>query len=335
MRAYVVRGQGLDAITSVQLAQPKPLPNQILLKMQAACLNYRDLTVALGRYGKIPPDLIPLSDGVGEVVEVGDLVTRVKVGDRVAGIFMQGWIGGRLDTAKSRTALGGAIPGMLAEYVALHDEGVVPVPEHLSAEEAATLPCAAVTAWNALFDAGSVGAGDTVLVQGTGGVSIFALQFARMAGARVLATTSQDSKIAKLHELGAAETVNYKTQPEWDRWAFEKTGGKGVDHVVEVGGPGTLGKSLRAVRMQGEVSMIGVLTGLAGEVPTFEIVRKHLRVLGIYVGSRQMFEDMNRAIALHKLRPVIDRVFPFNEAQDAYRHLESGKHFGKVVIGFK
>jgi NADPH:quinone reductase-like Zn-dependent oxidoreductase len=334
MRAYVIRGQGLDAITTVELPRPKVESHQVLLKMRAASLNYRDLTVALGKYGKIAPELVPLSDGAGEVVEVGDRVTRVKVGDRVAGIFMQGWLAGRVDAAKSKTALGGALPGMLAEFVALDEQGVVTFPEHLSFEEAATLPCAGVTAWNALFETGSVGPGDAILVQGTGGVSVFALQFARMAGARVLGTSSQDEKLAKLKELGASETVNYRTRPEWDRWAFEMTGGVGVDHVVEVGGSGTLAKSLRAVRFHGEVSMIGILTGVSGEIPTVDILRKHIRVLGIYVGSREMFESMNRAIALHRLKPVIDRVFPFAEAVDAYRHLESGKHFGKIVIAF-
>ncbi len=303
--------------------------------MKAASLNYRDLLVAKGLYGgPLPADLIPLSDGVGEVVETGQQVQRVQPGARVAGIFMQEWWSGRLDAAKSKSALGGALPGVLAEYVALDEQGVVTVPDHLSDEEAATLPCAAVTAWNALFVAGRVQAGDTVLVLGTGGVSIFALQFALLAGARVLATSSSDAKLARLRALGAADGTNYRTHPDWDRWVFEVTGGVGVDHVVEVGGPGTLARSLRALRYQGEISLIGVLTGIAGEVPTVHILHKHVRVLGIYVGSREMFEAMNRAIALHRLRPVVDRVFAFEEAVEAYRYLESGQHFGKVVIRF-
>jgi NADPH:quinone reductase-like Zn-dependent oxidoreductase len=250
----------------------------------------------------------------------------------VAGIFMQGWVEGRLDAAKSKTALGGAIPGVLAEYVAFDQQGLVHIPEHLGYEEGATLPCAAVTAWNAQFVTGTVGAGDSVLVQGTGGVSVFAAQFAHMAGARVLATSSSDEKLARLRQLVGGEGVNYKTNPDWDKWAAGATGGVGVDHVVEIGGPGTLGRSLSAVRVHGEVSMIGVLTGMAGEVSTASILSKHVRVLGIYVGSRAMFEEMNRAIALHKLRPVVDRVFPFDQAADAYRHLKSARHFGKVVI---
>ena len=306
----------------------------MLVRVRAASLNYRDLMIAEGRYGGggTPPDLIPLSDGAGEVVEVGEGVTRVKAGDRVAGIFMQGWVEGRLDAAKSATALGGSINGVLAEHVLFDQHGLVHIPEHLSFAEAATLPCAAVTAWNALFVSGTVKAGDVVLVQGTGGVSVFAAQFAHAAGARVLATSSSDQKLAKLRALVGADGVNYKANPDWDRWALERTGGAGVDHVVEVGGPGTLGRSLGAVRIQGEVSMIGVLTGASGDVPTAAMLMKHVRVLGIYVGSRAMFEQMNRAITLHKMRPVVDRVFAFDEAVAAYRHLASGRHFGKVVI---
>ena len=333
MRAYVIKGRSLDAITSADLPRPVPTRGQVLVRVRATSLNYRDLMIAGGRYGGAAPDgLVPLSDGAGEVVVVGEGASRVRVGDRVAGIFMQGWVEGRLDAAKSATALGGSVPGVLSEYVAFDQQGLVRVPEHLSYEEAATLPCAAVTAWNALFVSGTVKAGDAVLVQGTGGVSVFAAQFARAAGARVLATSSSDEKLAKLRGLVGAEGVNYRSNPDWDKWAAEATAGVGVDHVVEVGGPGTLGRSLNAVRIQGEISLMGVLTGVAGEVPTAALLRKHVRVLGIYVGSRTMFEDMNRAITLHKLRPVVDRVFPFAEAVGAYRHLESGRHFGKVVI---
>jgi NADPH:quinone reductase-like Zn-dependent oxidoreductase len=333
MKAYQTRGDRLDRLAVAETPRPTVGPRQVLLKMRAASLNYRDLLVASGRYGHLPGPIVPLSDGVGEVVELGEGASRVAVGDRVAGIFMQGWESGRIDSDKARTALGGAIPGVLAEFVALDERGVVAVPDHLSDEEAATLPCAGVTAWNALFESGSVRAGDNVLVQGTGGVSIFALQFARMAGARVLATSSHDEKLVKLRDLGASEVTNYRTDPEWGRWASGLTGG-GVDHVVEVGGPQTLAQSLKAVRYHGEISLIGVLTGVSGEVPTMDVLRKHVRILGIYVGSREMFEAMNRAIALHKMRPVVDRVFGFDEAADAYRYLESGQHFGKVVIRF-
>lgn len=334
MRAFMIKGNGPDAVKPVDLPEPRPGPGQVLVRVRAASLNYRDLMIAGGRYGPggPPADLIPLSDGAGEVVEVGGGVTRVKAGDRVAGIFMQGWVEGRLDAAKSATALGGSVNGVLAEYAVFDQQGLVHVPAHLTFEEAATLPCAAVTAWNALFVSGAVKAGDVVLVQGTGGVSVFAAQFANAAGARVLATSSNDEKLARLNDLVGADGVNYRANSDWDRWAVEATGGVGVDHVVEVGGPGTLGRSLNAVRIQGEVSMIGVLTGVGGDVPTAAMLMKHVRVLGIYVGSRAMFEDMNRAIALHRLRPVIDRVFPFEAAADAYGHLASGRHFGKVVV---
>jgi len=312
---------------------PEPGAGQVLVRVRAASLNYRDLLVAKGLYNpKLPLPIVPLSDAAGDVVAVGTGVEYVKPGDRVAGIFMQGWLAGALTDAAAKTALGGAIPGVLAESVVLQEDGVVAIPPHLSYEEAATLPCAAVTAWHALFEEGRPSAGDTVLVQGTGGVSLFALQFARMAGARVIATSSSDEKLARVKELGASDVINYKTTPDWDRAARELTRGMGVDHVIEVGGAGTLSKSLRAVRSSGRISLIGVLSGGAGEIGLFPALMKNVRIQGIYVGSRAMFEAMNRAIAFHQLRPVIDRVFSFEEAPAALRHLESGAHFGKIVI---
>jgi NADPH:quinone reductase-like Zn-dependent oxidoreductase len=274
---------------------------------------------------------VPLSDGAGEVAAVGPGVTRVKVGDRVAGCFLQGWLAGELTDAKARTALGGGGPGMLAERVVLSEDGVVHVPAHLSFEEAATLPCAALTAWHALVSAGGLIAGDTVLIQGTGGVSLFALQFANMQGARVIATSSSDVKLQRVRELGASDGINYETTPEWQDRARELTGGVGVDHVVEVGGAGTFNRSLKAVRTGGRISLIGVLAG-AGEVNLTPILMKGVCVQGIFVGSREMFEAMNRAVALHKMRPVIDRVFAFTEIREALRYLESGAHFGKVCL---
>jgi NADPH:quinone reductase-like Zn-dependent oxidoreductase len=256
----------------------------------------------------------------------------VKVGQRVAGIFMQKWLAGELTETAARSALAGAIDGVLAEYDVLHESGVVPVPEHLSDEEAATLPCAAVTAWHGLITEGQVTAGDSVLVQGTGGVSLFALQFARLVGARVVITSSSDDKLRRAREMGAAEAINYKATPEWGDRVRELTGGRGVDHVVEVGGAGTLGQSLKAVRTGGRISLIGVLTGGTGQVNPLPVLMKGVRVQGIFVGSRDMFEAMSRAIALHTLRPVVDRVFPFAEAVEAYRYLESAAHFGKIVI---
>ncbi len=247
---------------------------------------------------------------------------------------MQGWISGEITPAAAATALGGAIDGMLSEKVVLSEEGLVRIPEHLSFEEASTLPCAAVTAWNGLVEKGGLKAGETVLVQGTGGVSLFALQFAKMFGARAIATSSSDEKLERALTLGASDGINYKKNPGWDERALELTGGRGVDHVVEVGGPDTLNGSLSAVRMGGGIYMIGVLTGISGEVNTALILRKSVRVQGIYVGSRAMFEAMNRAISLNELRPVIDRAFSFEEVPDALRHMESGAHFGKIVVRF-
>jgi NADPH:quinone reductase-like Zn-dependent oxidoreductase len=336
MKVWEVQSkEGLDALTLVERPEPQPKAGQVLLKMRAASLNYRDLLTVKGAYGskqKLP--FVPFSDGVGEVVAVGDDVTRVKVGDRLAGIFMQTWLEGQFSPDKSKSALGGAIDGILAEYVTLHEDGVVHVPEHLSDEEAASLPCAAVTAWNALTTDGKLKAGDTVLVQGTGGVSLFALQFAKIMGAQVIATSSSDLKLDKLKQLGASEVINYKTTPNWDEKVWELTNEVGVDHIIEVGGAGTFNKSLRAVRYGGYIGLIGVLTGFSADVSTTSILHKGITVQGIYVGSRAMFEAMNRAIALHNIKPIVDRVFPFEEARQALEYMESGAHFGKIAVRF-
>jgi NADPH:quinone reductase-like Zn-dependent oxidoreductase len=323
---------GIDNLNVTERPDPRLGPGQVVLKMRAWSLNYRDLLLVTGRYNpRLRFPVTPLSDGVGTVVAVGDGVTRVKVGDRVAGIFMQQWLCGELTEAKARSSLGGGgAEGMLAEQVLLHQDGVVHVPGHLSDEEAATLPCAAVTAWHALITAGNLQPGDSILTQGTGGVSLFALQFAKLAGARVLITSSSDAKLARALQMNASDGINYKTTPEWEKRVRELTG-EGVDHVVELGGAGTLGKSLKAVRTGGRISLIGVLSG-GGEVDPMPILMKNARVQGIHVGSREMFESMNRAIGLHQLRPVVDRVFPFTEIRAAVRHLESGAHFGKVCL---
>jgi NADPH:quinone reductase-like Zn-dependent oxidoreductase len=332
MKCYRLSSPGIDGLTPHEEALPAPGPFEVVVRVRATSLNFRDLSVARGLYGRggTKPDVVPLSDGAGEVAAVGPGVTRVKIGDRVAGIFMQRWLGGGITPEGAASALGGAIDGMLAEEVLLHEDGLVHLPAHLSFEEGATLPCAAVTAWHGLVDHGRIKPGDTVLILGTGGVSIFALQFARMMGASVLATSSSDAKIARLREMGVAAAVNYRTTPEWQDAIRAATEGRGVDHVVEVGGAGTLGRSMQAVRMGGRISMIGVLTG--GDVSPTPLLRGSIGLQGIYVGSREMFEAMNRAIASHAMRPVIDRVFPFADALAAYRHLESGSHFGKVVI---
>lgn len=333
MKAYRLHEfAGPDAYRLEELPSPTPGPGEVLVRIRAVSLNYRDLMISRGVYNpRLRLPLIPLSDGVGEVAVTGAGVTRFKPGERVAACFMPTWIGGQLDDAKARSTLGGDVDGVLAEEVVLPEEGLVRVPEHLSFEEAATLPCSAVTAWHALVFGGSIKPGDTILTQGTGGVSIFALQFARLAGAKVIATSSHDGKLERLRELGAAEVINYKTTPEWDRRVRELTGGVGVDQIVEVGGAGTLPRSLRAIRLGGYIALIGVLAGL-GEVNPMPILMKSVRVQGILVGSRSMFEAMNQAIRVNQLHPVIDRVFEFADAVAALEHMESGSHFGKVVI---
>jgi len=331
MKAFEISSPGaIDNLQLVERPLPQPGPRQVLIKVKAASLNYRDLGVIKrgmpGRSGA----MVPLSDGAGEVTAVGAGVSRVKVGERVAGIFNQNWIGGEAPAVSA--VLGGALDGMLTEFIVLDEDGVVPIPEHLSFEEAATLPCAGVTAWHALITLGKLKAGDTVLVEGTGGVSIFALQFAHMHGARVIATSSSDDKLKRAIALGAAAGINYRNDADWDRRARELTGGRGIDHIVDIGGVGTFVKAVSAARTDGIISLVGVITGLSGEIDLAPILRKRLHVNGINVGSREMFEAMNRAIGSNHMRPVVDRVFPFEQAREAFRLLEAGAHFGKVVI---
>jgi NADPH:quinone reductase-like Zn-dependent oxidoreductase len=334
MKAFQIQElSGPDGLRPASLADPVPGPGEVLMRVRAVSLNYRDLLVAKGLYNpRIKLPCVPVSDGAGEVVATGAGVTRFKPGERIVANFMPEWVEGPVDDEKGRSALGGGGAGMLAELVALPAHGLLPVPEHLSFEEAATLPCAGVTAWNALFGGVPVKPGDTVLVQGTGGVSLFALQFARLAGARVIATSGSDQKLAHALKLGASDGINYKSVPDWDKRVRELTGGTGVDLIVEVGGAGTLTRSMRAVRTGGTIVLIGVLSGVAAEFNPMPILMKSIRVQGIYVGSRSMFEAMNRAITYAGLRPVIDRVFEFEQAPDALRHLESGAHVGKIVI---
>jgi NADPH:quinone reductase-like Zn-dependent oxidoreductase len=334
MRVVEIAGVfGLDHLAVAERPEPRPGPGQVLLAMRAASVNFRDILTVQGTYNrkqKLP--LIPCSDGVGLVVETGEGVTRVAVGDRVSGIFAQRWIAGQPNRERLRSTLGGPLDGTLAERMVLPEEGVVRVPEHLSDEEAAALPCAAVTAWSALVTEGGVTAGDVVLVQGTGGVSIFALQLARLAGARVIVTSGSDEKLARARELGAEAGINYREVPAWGDRAKELTGGIGVDHVIEVGGAGTLGQSLRAVRMGGTISLIGNLAGVTTELTLPLVFMQRIRLQGILVGHRESFEALNRAIAAHQLRPVIDRTFPLEEAGAAFEHMAAGRHFGKVCI---
>ena len=325
---------GIEALQQRERDRPKPGATEVLVRMRAASLNYRDLLVVEGSYSRnLPMPLVPLSDGAGEVVEVGGAVRQWRPGDRVAGTFFQDWPGCEITEQTPKSALGGAIDGVLSEYVLFREGGLVRIPEHLSFEEGATLPCAAVTAWHAIYSAASV-CGDTILTMGTGGVSIFALLFARAAGMRVISTTGSEAKMERLHELGAAEIINYRSEPDWDKRVRELTGKRGVDLVVEVGGAGTLAKSLKAVRLGGHISLIGVLAGATGEVNPLPAVMKKVRIQGIYVGSREMFVAMNQALELHSIHPIVDRVFPFAQARDAYRYLKSGAHFGKVVISY-
>jgi len=335
MRAYQLPkgGAGIDALTRVERPDPKPAHRQVLVKVKACALNFRDLGIVRGSYRMpVRENVIPLSDGAGEVVEVGAGVTRVKVGDRVAGNFFQRWVGGEPAADVHKSALGGGIDGMLADYAVLEEDGVVKIPRHLSLEEGATLPCAAVTVWHAMMEHAKLKAGDTMLLQGTGGVSIFGLQFAHMTGIRAVITSSSDEKLARAKKLGAAFGINYKTTPDWEKAALEFTGGSGVDHVVEVGGAATLTRSFHAIRAGGKITMIGGLSGGATELNPGLIFSRRANVQGISVGSTEMFEAMNRAVEANALKPVIDKVFPFADALAAYKHMASGAHFGKIVI---
>jgi NADPH:quinone reductase-like Zn-dependent oxidoreductase len=333
MRYFCIeKPAGIDSLELKEKDVPRPGVGQVLVRMKAASLNYRDLMVIGGGYSpNLPLPLVPLSDGAGEVLETGEGITRWKAGDRVAGTFFRDWDAGNIPEDVTRSALGGSIDGVLSEFVLFGERGLVELPPGLSFEEGATLPCAALTAWNALRS-GNLHCGQTVLTLGTGGVSVFALQFARAGGARVIATTGSDGKMDTLRKLGASDVLNYKAEPNWETRVWDVTGKRGVDHVVEVGGAETMKKSLKAVRVGGHISLIGVLSGNAGEVNPLPALMKGIRIQGIYVGSREMFVEMLRAIAMHGMRPVIDRVFPFLEAKEAYRHLKSGAHFGKVVI---
>jgi NADPH:quinone reductase-like Zn-dependent oxidoreductase len=333
MKVYELREFGFENLVLVERVDPQPSANEVVVKFHAVSLNYRDLMFVKGAYNpnaRLPA--VPFSDGSGEVVAVGAEVTKWDVGDRVCPIFTQTWFEGSLSIEKRRTTLGaGDLDGVLREYGTIEEDGLVEAPEHLSFEEAATLPCAAVTAWNALVVSGNIKAGDTVLVLGTGGVSIFALQFAKMHGARVIVTSSSDEKLAKARDLGADELINYKRTLDWDKEVLRLTDRIGVDHVIEVGGAGTLSKSLNSVRIGGHVAVIGVLAG-AGEFDPRGVLMKAVRMQGILVGSRRMFEEMNQAIRGNRLKPVIDKTFAFKEALEALRYMESGAHFGKIVI---
>ncbi|HSI65286.1 MAG TPA: NAD(P)-dependent alcohol dehydrogenase [Candidatus Saccharimonadia bacterium] len=334
MKAWQIqRAEGPSGLELVEQELPKPGSHEVLVRIRAVSLNYRDLgTTMRERPGNLPLPFTICSDGAGEVVEVGAGVKKWKAGDRVIPLFFQDWPAGGMTHPVMKSALGGALPGVLAEQVLIREDGLVRMPASLTFEQAATLPCAALTAWNAMIGQGHLQSGDTVLTLGTGGVSLFALQFAKLHGARVIITSSSDEKLARARELGADEVINYKTKPDWEREAFALTQKRGVDQVIELGGAGTLQKSLDAVRYGGRVSLIGVLTGFEGMINPWPIIARSITVQGIYVGNREHMEAMLRAIDLHKLEPVIDKVFPFEEARAAFEHMAAGAHFGKIVI---
>lgn len=334
MRAFEVNEFGIDKLARVERDIPHPEADEVVVKMYAASLNYRDVMVVNGTYNprmKLPS--VPFSDGSGEVVKVGSSVNKWKVGDRICSTVIAGWHDGGPTAAMAKTAIGAGNDGVLREYVAFKADSIVAAPEHLSFEESSTLPCAAVTAWNALVVSGKLQQGETVLTLGTGGVSVFAVQFAKALGARVIATSSSDEKLKKIKALGADETINYRETEDWNKAVLDLTDGVGVDHVIEVGGTGTLARSVKAVRTGGHIALIGALD-MAGEFNPVPIFMKGIRVQGIFVGSRRMFEDMNAFIEQHKIRPVIDRTFKFDEARNALRFMESGSHFGKIVIAY-
>jgi len=335
MKAYHIdRFGSVGGIVRRSSEDPQPGLKEVLMRVRASSLNYRDLMVLKGG-GRGPTKIgvVPLSDGAGEVAAIGEGVTRVKIGDRIAGCFHPRWFGGPIKPDYLTDRLGANLNGMLAEYAVFNEEAVVLLPGHLSFEEAATLPCAAVTAWVALTGHRRVTAGDTVLTQGSGGVAVFALQFARVLGARVIATTSTAEKAERLKALGASEVVNYRETPDWDANVRELTDGRGVDCVVEIGGPGTVAMSLKGLAVGGHVSLIGASLSSSGTgLDPLLLTGRGITLGSISVGSRADFEAMNRAISLHRLRPVIDRTFPFAEAKTAYRHFEGRAHFGKVVI---
>lgn len=337
MKTCVIRkgSQGIDDLACVDRPDPQPAAGEIVVRVHATSLNYRDQAIVAGLYmgrGPVTRDTVPLSDGAGEVVAVGTGVTRFQVGDRVAGTFFPAWLDGPPSAAAFRRQLGGAEDGMLSEYVVREADAFVPIPAHLSFAEAATLPCAGVTVWNAFFATGRLAPGDSVLLLGTGGVSLLAVQLARLAGARVFITSSSDAKLKLARSLGATDTINYSQVPDWEQVVLERTGGIGVDHVLEVGGPATLNRSLAAVRVGGTVTLLGVIAGRDGQANPLPMIGKTIRLQGLLVGNRAMFEALNQAISQAGVKPHIDRVFPFAEVAEAYRYQLTGQHSGKIVI---
>ncbi len=335
MKAYEIKEFGIENLTLVEREVPEPQPTEVLVRLHAASLNFRDVMIVEGTYNpRMRLPAVPFSDAAGEITAVGPEVTKWKIGDRVCSTAIPAWIDGEPSADKARSAIGtGRADGLLRQFAAFDQEAVVAFPEHLSFDEAATLPCAAVTAWNSLVVSGNVQPGETVLTLGTGGVSVFAVQFAKLLGATVIATSSSDEKLAKIRDLGADETINYRDTENWDDAVLELTGGLGVDHVVEVGGTGTLTRSVKSVRVGGHIALIGALDTSGGFNP-IPIFMKGIRVQGIFIGSRKMFEDMNAKISSSGMRPVIDREFDFDEAKEALIYMAASSHFGKIVVRY-
>jgi len=340
MQAYRVNpGQQIAGLERVEVADAADAahstlgPFEVRVRVHAVSLNYRDLMVVKGQYRAVKPGaVVPASDGAGEVIAVGAAVKRFALGDRVVASFFPNWTQGGPTTENTGGALGGEGDGMLAEQVTLNEAALVAVPAHLSYAEAATLPCAGVTAWNALFVEGRLKPGDTVLLLGTGGVSIWALQLAKAAGLRVLITSSSDTKLARARTLGADETINYRSQPEWQEEVLRLTEGRGVDLVLEVGGKDTLARSLASARMGGTVAIIGGVSGFDGQINPALLIGGAKRLVGVFVGSRTMLEDLARFSASAKIKPVVDRSFGFEQAREAFELMEQAGHFGKIVI---
>lgn len=328
---------GLDQLKLVELPDPTPGPGEVLVRMRAVSLNYRDLLMVGGIYGRGPAAsgaVIPFSDGCGVVEALGPGVTRFALGDRVATMFFQGWIAGPPTLEKVSTALGFPIPGAGRELGVFSQEGLSKVPEFLTDQEIATLPCAALTAWRALFEDARPQLGDSMVLQGTGGVSIFGLQFAHAAGLRTIITSSSDEKLARAKGLGADELVNYRTTPEWSKAVRAATGGVGADVILEVGGGATIEQSMRAIRIGGHIAVIGVVAGAGNPFNPASLIGNSAKLQGLTVGSREMFEAMCAAIDQHKIRPVVDKVFPWTEARAAFEAMAGGEHFGKIVLQF-
>ncbi len=332
MYAYeIVSDKGVDALALNKRQSPEPGKGEILVGVRASSINYRDLSIIEDPTPRgITFPRIPNSDGAGEVICVGVGVTKFKAGDRVAGCFFQNWSDGQISAATMASAMGGAIDGILAEKAVLNEAGAVHIPVHMSFEEAATLPCAGLTAWNCLIEQGGLTAGNTALFLGTGGVSITGLQIAKMMGARTIITSSSDKKLERAKDLGADELINYHQTPDWEAQVLEITDGVGVDVTIETGGGGTLGKTIKATRVGGTISLIGVLTG--GTINPTTVMQRSIRLQGVYVGSRNMFEKMNAAFTINQIHPVVDQVFDFEDARSAYHAMRAAGHFGKLVV---